>query len=192
MTFSALSTAMALSHAILTALLEEDLTGYQLAKKFDVSLGFFWRASHQQIYQELKRLHKREEIHAVEVEQSGKPNKRVYSLADQGRESLDRWVLAETKPRAGKDELFVKMYNVGHSSVDAIVKNVRERREEHVNRLSLYKKIENQNYRDPFGLPDNKKGIYLALSAGIRQEETFIIWCDEAAALLATVATPSA
>ena len=40
---------MALTHAILTALLEEDLTGYELAKQFDVSLGFFWTASHQQI-----------------------------------------------------------------------------------------------------------------------------------------------
>ena len=45
---------MALTHAILTALLEEDLTGYELAKQFDVSLGFFWTASHQQIYQTLK------------------------------------------------------------------------------------------------------------------------------------------
>ena len=44
---------MALTHAILTALLEEDLTGYELAKQFDVSLGFFWTASHQQIYQTL-------------------------------------------------------------------------------------------------------------------------------------------
>ncbi len=182
---------MALSHAILTALLEEDLTGYQLAKKFDVSLGFFWRASHQQIYQELKRLHQREEIHAKEVEQSGKPNKKIYSLTDQGRESLDRWVLAETRPRAGKDELFVKMYNVGHSSVEAIAKIVRERREEHINRLSLYKRIEDRSYRDPFSLPDNKKGIYLALSAGIRQEETFIAWCEEAITLLATVEEPS-
>ena len=47
---------MALSHAIMTALLEEDLTGYDLAKKFDTSLGFFWQASHQQIYQDLKKL----------------------------------------------------------------------------------------------------------------------------------------
>jgi len=192
MPFLLLSEVMALSHAILTALLEEDLTGYQLAKKFDVSLGFFWRASHQQIYQELKHLHQQEDIHAEEVEQSGKPNKKIYSLTDQGRESLDRWVLTDTKARTGKDELFVKMYNVGHSSVDGIVKTVRERRDEHVTRLSLYKRIEDQNYRDPFSLPDNKKGIYLALSAGIRQEETFVAWCDEAIALLATVETPSA
>ena len=37
---------MALAHAIMTALIDDDLSGYELAKAFDVSLGFFWRASH--------------------------------------------------------------------------------------------------------------------------------------------------
>ncbi|MDG1834775.1 MAG: PadR family transcriptional regulator, partial [Pseudomonadales bacterium] len=76
---------MALTHAILTALLEEDLTGYELAKQFDVSLGFFWTASHQQIYQTLKRLYAEELVTAREVSQTGKPDKRVYSLTDSGR-----------------------------------------------------------------------------------------------------------
>ena len=41
---------MALAHAIMTALLEDDLSGYELARDFETSLGFFWQASHQQIY----------------------------------------------------------------------------------------------------------------------------------------------
>ena len=47
---------MALAHAIMTALLEDDLSGYELAKDFEASLGFFWHASHQQIYLELRKL----------------------------------------------------------------------------------------------------------------------------------------
>ena len=47
---------MALGEAILVCLAEEPLTGYDLAKSFDTSIGFFWRADHQQIYRELKRL----------------------------------------------------------------------------------------------------------------------------------------
>jgi DNA-binding PadR family transcriptional regulator len=42
---------MALAHAIMTALIEDDLSGYELARDFETSLGFFWQASHQQIYQ---------------------------------------------------------------------------------------------------------------------------------------------
>ncbi|MFT6051207.1 MAG: DNA-binding PadR family transcriptional regulator, partial [Halioglobus sp.] len=33
---------MALQHAIMTALLEDEMSGYELAKAFDSSLGFFW------------------------------------------------------------------------------------------------------------------------------------------------------
>ena len=111
---------MALTHAILTALLEEDLTGYELAKQFDVSLGFFWTASHQQIYQTLKRLYAEELVTAREVSQTGKPDKRVYSLTDSGRRLLDAWVLSETKKRKVTDELFAKLYTVGHSSNKAV------------------------------------------------------------------------
>ena len=32
---------MALAHAIMTALIEDDLSGYELARDFETSLGFF-------------------------------------------------------------------------------------------------------------------------------------------------------
>ncbi len=47
---------MALGDAILACLTERPMTGYELAKTFDSSIGFFWKANHQQIYRELSRL----------------------------------------------------------------------------------------------------------------------------------------
>ena len=80
---------MALSHSIMTALLEEDLSGYELAKRFDASLGYFWRASHQQIYKELGKMADNQWVSARSVEQSGKPNKVIYALTPLGKENLD-------------------------------------------------------------------------------------------------------
>ena len=179
--------AMALTHAILTALLEEDLTGYELAKQFDVSLGFFWTASHQQIYQTLKRLYAEELVIAREVTQTGKPDKRVYALTESGREALEAWVLSETKKRKVTDELFAKLYTVGHSSTTAVIDAVTQRQHSHREKLALYQKIKSRNYAVPSKLPDKKKGIYLALLAGLRQEEASLVWCEDALALLATV-----
>jgi len=178
---------MALTHAILTALLEEDLTGYELAKQFDVSLGFFWTASHQQIYQTLKRLYAEELVTAREVSQTGKPDKRVYSLTDSGRRSLDAWVLSETKKRKVTDELFAKLYTVGHSSTAAVIDAVIQRQHDHREKLALYRKIESRNYAEPLKLPDQRKGVYLALLAGIRQEEASLLWCEDALSLLVSV-----
>ncbi|MGA7054394.1 MAG: PadR family transcriptional regulator, partial [Mycobacterium sp.] len=41
---------MALPHAILVSLCERDGSGYELARRFDRSIGYFWAATHQQIY----------------------------------------------------------------------------------------------------------------------------------------------
>jgi len=42
---------MALQHAIMTALLEDDMSGFELARAFDASLGFFWQKSCMQSHQ---------------------------------------------------------------------------------------------------------------------------------------------
>lgn len=179
--------AMSLSHAILTALLDEDLTGYALAKQFDVSLGFFWQASHQQIYRELKGLHLAGSVNVLEVPQYGKPDKRVYSLTDQGQQMLESWITQATRHRGAKDELFIKLYNVGSVPVQQVLEAVEQRQAEHARKLELYRKIEERNYASPSTLPDRKKGIYLSLLAGIRQEQTALAWCEDALSLLATV-----
>ena len=47
---------MSIQHALLTSLLEKPSTGYELANRFDRSIGYFWQATHQQIYRELGRM----------------------------------------------------------------------------------------------------------------------------------------
>ena len=53
---SATSAAMALEHALLVALRERPASGLELARRFDRSIGFFWHATHQQIYRVLGRM----------------------------------------------------------------------------------------------------------------------------------------
>ena len=48
---------MALEHALLVSLTERAGSGYELARRFDKSIGFFWNATHQQIYREIGRAH---------------------------------------------------------------------------------------------------------------------------------------
>ena len=43
---------MSLSHVLLTSLIERPSSGFELARRFDKSMGFFWKATHQQIYRE--------------------------------------------------------------------------------------------------------------------------------------------
>jgi len=70
---------MALSEAILVCLTERPMSGYDLAKNFDASIGFFWRASHQQIYRELGKLREKGYVKSEEIRQVGKPNRIVHT-----------------------------------------------------------------------------------------------------------------
>ena len=91
---------MALGDAILACLTERPMTGYELAKTFDSSIGFFWKADHQQIYRELSKLRDRGHIQGREVVQSGKPNKLVYTLTRGPGRAAALGGAAERPPRS--------------------------------------------------------------------------------------------
>jgi DNA-binding PadR family transcriptional regulator len=178
---------MALSHAIMTALLEEDLSGYELAKRFDTSLGYFWRASHQQIYRELRKMAESAWVSATSVKQSGKPDKLIYTLTPLGKESLDQWVRAAGKAPPAKDDLLVKLFNVGHSDVTPILAELDNRQRASQERLALYLQISRKISTPAESLRDTQKGRYLTLILGIRQEESNLHWYEDARSLLLTV-----
>ena len=84
---------MALPHAILVALCEQAGSGYELASRFDRSIGYFWAATHQQIYKTLRAMDADGWVSVEVVAQHGRPDKKVYSVTAAGRadyEALQR------------------------------------------------------------------------------------------------------
>src|SRR5262249_19384345 len=100
---------VALGDAILVCLTERPMTGYELAKTFDSSIGFFWKADHQQIYRELTKLRERGHVQGREVVQSGKPNKLVYTLTAEGKAALRHWASRPSAPPSIKDDMLVRL-----------------------------------------------------------------------------------
>ena len=87
---------MALEHALLVALSERPASGLELAKRFSRSIGFFWHATHQQIYRVLARMDADGWVRATEVPQQGRPDKQVYDVSPAGREVLAAWLAEPT------------------------------------------------------------------------------------------------
>lgn len=178
---------MALPHAIMTALIEDEMSGYDLARAFDSSVGFFWHASHQQIYRELRRLLDRGWVSCRREAQRGRPDRKLYALTAGGRAALDDWVLEADRGRLqeSKDELLVKLYNLSPDNGPYLRELLQQRREAMMQRLYLYERIRRRHYADPETLPLRRRGVYLSLLAGIMQGETYLAWCDAALDLLA-------
>ena len=78
---------MALEHALLVSLSEQPGTGIELTRRFDRSIGYFWRATHQQIYRTLKKLLDDELVSVESISQDGRPDKKVYTISDAGRDA---------------------------------------------------------------------------------------------------------
>ncbi len=185
---------MALGDAILVLLTERPMTGYELAKTFDTSIGFFWRADHQQIYRELARLRDRDHIQGREVVQSGKPNKLVYTLTSEGRAALRQWAARPSSPASIKDDLLVRLYALDSIDIAPLRADLMARLEYHRDRLSRYERILRKRF--PQGTASSADtGKPLGLRMGLRYERAVAEWCEEALHTLSagasdTIVTP--
>jgi DNA-binding PadR family transcriptional regulator len=83
---------MSLRHGLLGLVNYEPLTGYELTKEFERSLGFFWHTNFQQIYKALDTMEKDGWLISENITQTGKPNKRVYSITPHGKSELLDWL----------------------------------------------------------------------------------------------------
>jgi DNA-binding PadR family transcriptional regulator len=177
---------VALGDAILACLTERPMTGYELAKTFDASIGFFWKADHQQIYRELSRLRDRGHIQGREVVQSGKPNKLVYTLTPEGRAALRHWAARPSSPASMKDDLLVRLYALDSVDVEPLRDDLMARLEHHRDRLARYERLLNKRFPQGTASPADT-GKLLLLHMGLRHERSVAEWCEEAIDALSAI-----
>jgi PadR family transcriptional regulator, regulatory protein AphA len=91
---------MTLEYAILGFLNYHPYTGYDLKKVLDVSVRHFWTADQSQIYRTLARLKEQGCLRMEKLEQSDRPDRKVYHITPEGRAALRAW-LAGPPPLSG-------------------------------------------------------------------------------------------
>jgi DNA-binding PadR family transcriptional regulator len=178
---------VALGDAILACLTEGPMTGYELAKTFDSSIGFFWKADHQQIYRELSKLRDRGHIQGREVVQSGKPNKMVYTLTTEGKAALRHWAARPSSPASIKDDLLVRLYALDSIDIEPLRDDLMARLEYHRDRFARFERILGKRFPDGTASPADT-GKLLGLRIGLRYERTVAEWCEEAIEALSAIA----
>lgn len=101
---------MSIKYAMLGILAEKDLHGYELKSSFDEKVGDFWSLNYGQIYSTLDRLEKEDLVAHDRQSQERRPDRKIYSITNKGREALQEWLSEPvSKVRALRDEFFVKL-----------------------------------------------------------------------------------
>jgi DNA-binding PadR family transcriptional regulator len=188
---------VALPHAILVSLCEQAGSGYELARRFDRSIGFFWTATHQQIYRTLRAMEDDGWVHATTVAQHGRPDKKVYTVSEPGRAELARWIAEPLSPkRSGRGsalsdnstrDIAVKLRGAEYGADDgtaALRAQIIALRAERLAALDTYRGIEKRAFPDPSALRGSGLHQYLVLRGGITAEESAIGWLTEVAEAL--------
>ncbi|MFD9376877.1 PadR family transcriptional regulator [Streptomyces sp. NPDC059999] len=178
---------MALEHAILVSLLEKPGSGYELARRFERSIGYFWTATHQQIYRVLKRMESDGLLAVREVPQQGRPDKKEYSVAGPGRTALSGWLHEPIEPESLRHDLAVKIRGAAFDDPAALTREVERHRQVHADRLAHYLAGERRDFTGPDApapLDAGQELQHVVLRGGIAYERMTVAWLDD---VLATV-----
>lgn len=182
---AAYAAPVALPHAILVSLCEQAGSGYELARRFDRSIGYFWTASHQQIYRTLRTMENDGWVQATTVAQQGRPDKKVYSVAGPGRAELARWIAAPLVGRGSAvadnrtRDVAVKVRGAAYGDRAALCEQIAALRAERAELLETYRGFAARQFPDPAALDGSALHQYLVLRGGIRAEESALAWLDE-------------
>jgi DNA-binding PadR family transcriptional regulator len=180
--------ALALRHAVLAALLDGELSGYQLAKLFDINISNYWHALPQQLYGELAKLESAGLVAGREVVQQGRPNKRVYTLTEAGRTAIAEFIAGPSKPSFVRDDLLVKVQAAEAGDPAKLIVQLEERAAEARGKIqqfdSMHKRARGSLDEETFLATAPRIGDYLVGIRGKTFEQGTLEWCNRAIEVL--------
>ena len=169
---------MSLPHAILTALLEKPSSGLELTRRFDKSIGYFWSATHQQIYRDLGRLEREGAIRALPSQGATRGQKKEYEVLPAGRAELARWTAERQDPKPLRDTLLLRLRAAAVVGTEGIEADLHRHLALHRRQLAEYEEIEKRDF------PPGKDRVedrlrHVVLRAGIDLETFWTQWLEQ-------------
>lgn len=173
---------MSLKYVVLTLINKKPQTGYDIVKSFDQSVGYFWSASHQQVYRELASLTDKNWINFKTQSQPDKPDKKIYRISAAGRDELKRWASGPTKESTIRETQLVKMLSAELVGCVALRQQLEKQAKDTQARLDVYLNIERTNFTPKPGTDCDADHhmLYLTLRQGILGCKSRLLWINEA------------
>lgn len=170
---------MSLKHSLLVLLAEQSSTGYELSQKYKEAIGFFWKASHQQIYKQLKELTVDGWVVFEQQTQQGKPDKKKYRVTADGLQELKRWLSSAIKPAKANDALLVMLYGGKHVEPQVLLTEIQRHKVLHEKNLKKLEAIQGLYYSLSPAQQKAYRLPYLTLKRGLSSEKAWLQWAED-------------
>jgi len=168
--------------------IEGDQSGYEMRKRIQDSVGYFWGESFGQIYPALKRLADEGLIVAGENSSSGR-QKQLYSLTEAGHDRLRSWLAVPYRDDPPRDEFLLKLFFGRAARPSVSIAHVLEFRRKNRQMLAALERLESLG-RERSGHHPHFPFWMLTLSYGLSQVRASLEWSESALAVL-VAQTPS-
>ncbi|MGF1758823.1 PadR family transcriptional regulator [Photobacterium sagamiensis] len=171
---------MSLSNVILTVLSTRDATGYDITKEFSSSIGYFWKASHQQVYRELNKMADNNLATSRHEPQNCKPDRKVYSITDLGRQALFDWFQEPARNPKIRDEFLAKLLVCGVHNSEPMQEQLAALIQESHTLMNNYGELEKIHFADYKNMERQSRLDRLTLRRGMHNRQAWISWAEEA------------
>ncbi|MDQ3856203.1 MAG: PadR family transcriptional regulator [Chloroflexota bacterium] len=165
-------------YAVMGILSLGPMSGYEIRKTIETSLGNFWSESYGQIYPILRSLVSEGLATRHTEVQVGKPNRHVYTLTNAGREELERWLDGPVEHDVGRVELLLKLFFGWQLPIEASARKVRDHNDLQQELLLRYEGIERWLRTEQVDHPGLPYWL-MTLSYGRHVARAILAWCEE-------------
>jgi PadR family transcriptional regulator AphA len=174
-------------YAVLGLLSLKPLSGYDIKKMTEHSIGFFWSENFGAIYPLLKDLEQNELATKSIEKQDGKPDRKVYTITDAGKKELEQWLCSPIGPEYLREELLLKLFFGNEVPIQESIERLKETIKRHQILLDQYSQI-TRHFAES-DMPVEKIKFYrITLNFGIKRSQMIIAWSQESIAQLQAMA----
>ena len=163
-----------LGYAILSALGRKPCSGYELVQYLEA----LWPAKHSQIYPQLTKMEKKGLLVSEHIAQTGKPDKKICSITEKGKESLGKWVMESPSDPIMRDEFLIKVNSIWLSDEESVKKIIQDRISNLEQQIADREdNIAEMESKYQFDTMSKHFGRYLLFNRSNRLEKEELSWC---------------
>jgi DNA-binding PadR family transcriptional regulator len=131
------------AHTILGLLsIQPNLSGYDMRKGIQSSIGYFWAESYGQLYPALKRLADEGLIAPSSSASNGRKRRQTYVITGAGRTALRQWLALPFHNEPPRNEFLLKLFFSREAAPGVAAAHVRDLNDRNRRMLDVLTKIE--------------------------------------------------
>ncbi|MBN1883813.1 MAG: PadR family transcriptional regulator [Deltaproteobacteria bacterium] len=167
-------------YALLGMLTIAPMSGYDIKKVTEFSIGNFWSENYGHIYPMLNKM-AREGLAKKHVEAGeGRPSRHVYEITEKGREELREWLTQPMERSPIRNEMLLRLFFGGQAPVGHLIVMIEQQRKAIIWRLETLDRIAAGAEKIPDGdHPLEMVFMGMTLDFGRRMAREAIQWCDD-------------